>query len=88
MRPVTGIICWGWGSQRKYETSPLCPSPLRDLLILTGLEISGEEAAPAQFPHMDALGWRVNRGVQFECGGSLISEKFVLTSAHCIRDSK
>lgn len=64
------------------------PSP-QDIIYtecesVTGLVVGGVDAKPFEFPHMAGIGYRKFDGqFSFSCGGSLISELFVLTAAHC-----
>lgn len=50
------------------------------------LIVGGEAAKLGEFPHMAALGYRTAPGepLEFKCGGTLISDRFILTATHCL----
>ncbi|KAG6461208.1 hypothetical protein O3G_MSEX012468 [Manduca sexta] len=48
------------------------------------LIIGGQNASRNEFPHMALLGYGEEPDVQWLCGGTLISENFILTAGHCI----
>ena len=48
------------------------------------LIVGGTKAEPKEFPHMAAVGFNgKSLGTLWLCGGTLVSEKFVMTAAHC-----
>lgn len=49
--------------------------------------IYGYVAQPGQFPHMCSLLIRKTTGVYGSCGGSIISNRHILSAAHCTTDA-
>lgn len=50
--------------------------------------IGGRTAGLYEYPWMTLISYKTRLGPQFECGGSLINERYVLTAAHCISNLK
>ncbi|XP_067012123.2 venom protease isoform X2 [Anabrus simplex] len=65
------------------ENASLCGLPEAVPLI-----VGGEKALPREFPHMAAVGYGRENHITWLCGGSLVSEWYVLTAAHCVDDTR
>lgn len=50
--------------------------------------VGGHDAEEKEFPHMAALGFGERDDIKWLCGGTLISEKHILTAAHCLSNSQ
>lgn len=48
--------------------------------------VNGEDVKPFEFSHMAAIGWLrwIDFSVTWNCGGSLITENYVMSAAHCL----
>ncbi|KAJ3644251.1 hypothetical protein Zmor_026919 [Zophobas morio] len=55
---------------------------------VTKLIVGGEATGRKEFPHMAAIGYdSYGEGIKWICGGTILSERYVLTAAHCLTDA-
>ncbi len=76
---------------KKLKFEELPPFTLKSKIKIVGCSsrrariVGGEATKIGEFAHMAAIGYGDFSEIRFDSGGSLISEKFVLTAAHCLR---
>ena len=51
---------------------------------LVGFSYYGCEAVPGQWPWLVSILLKQGRSLNFHCGGTLVSNKVVVTAAHCM----
>ncbi|XP_018562095.1 serine protease persephone [Anoplophora glabripennis] len=66
---------------RLNHTSNTFECPFEKIPLIVG----GKLASRREFPHMALIGYTLGDEVQWSCGGTLISENYVLTASHCLR---
>ncbi|KAJ0176715.1 hypothetical protein K1T71_007894 [Dendrolimus kikuchii] len=83
------IVCCPLGVPSKHGIPRRAETECNEILKtsvppLNSFIYGGEVASAGEFPFVVALGYNKGDGIDYNCGGSIISKDFVLTAAHCI----
>lgn len=84
MRPLLLILSVVWGLP-KLAVGAQCGVATADFSRLNSRVVGGESVGYFRFPWFVALSRRGKQGVDVTCAGSLITDRHVLTAAHCFR---
>ncbi|ALC46202.1 CG11843, partial [Drosophila busckii] len=71
-----------------FPNAPITYEAIDNCHRYSPLIVGGQPADPKEFPLMARLGHRQQQQIDWFCGGTLISENFVLTAAHCLESEQ
>ncbi|KAL3285562.1 hypothetical protein HHI36_000092 [Cryptolaemus montrouzieri] len=57
-------------------------------ILTNGKILNGNQTSQYEFPWQALLSYRFRNGPQFQCGGTVINDRYILTAAHCITGVK
>jgi hypothetical protein len=70
---------------QRYSTNEICG--MRQVEIAAPLIVNGDTTERGEWPWLTAVYQRKTGALEFICGSSLISDRLVVTAAHCVTDS-